>query len=204
MAGSVEFEDRAGEEVVKCLVNWAARLTAAGCDLEDLVFDLVVLGCKGDDELRGRRVAEEKERVVCRAEEGGMVERESEEGAGAVETARPVMAANWVRRRRNTAFAIVAGVPVFIGGTKRKSEESSIGRMELALCISSLIPIAGLELLLGADLGAAGFRELSTARPRCCDSRDDFGFDKDARSIGKQNVQINASEGKACLPVYYR
>lgn len=48
-----------------------------------------------------------------------MVERE---GAGAVETARPVITVNWVRRRRNAAFAIVAGEPGFIGGTKRKSE----------------------------------------------------------------------------------
>ncbi|KAF3388161.1 hypothetical protein DPV78_012107 [Talaromyces pinophilus] len=166
MAGSIECEDRAGEEVVKCLVNWAARLTAAGVVLEDFEYfeyELAVLGWKGDDELGGRR-AEEKEGVVC---PGGMVERESEEGAGAVETARPVMAANWVRRRRNTAFRIVAGVPGFIGGTKRKSEHSSIGRVESTLCILGLIPIAGLELLLGADQGAAGFRELSTARPRC-------------------------------------
>jgi hypothetical protein len=37
-----------------------------------------------------------------------------------------------------------------------------------------LIPLAGLELLLGADRGAAGFRELSMARPRCCDSCEDF------------------------------
>lgn len=129
MAGSIEFEDRAGEEVVKCLVSWAARLTAAGFVLDDFEYELAVLGSKGDDELRGRR-AEGKEGVVCRVEgeeEGGMVEE-----AGAVETARPVMAANWVRRRRNTAFRIVAGVPGFIGGSKRKSEQSSIGRVELA------------------------------------------------------------------------
>lgn len=116
MAGLVEFEDSAVEDVVKCLVNWAARLTAAGCDLDDLGFDLAVLGCKGDGELRGERVEVKERVVVCPADEGGMVERESEEGA--VETARPVMAANWVRRRRNTAFPIVAGVPGFIGGTK--------------------------------------------------------------------------------------
>lgn len=51
-----------------------------------------------------------------------MVEREDKGGAGAVETPRPVIAANWVRRRRNAAFAIVVGVPEFIWGTKRKSE----------------------------------------------------------------------------------
>jgi hypothetical protein len=60
MAGSVEFEDRMGEDVVKCLVNWAARLTAAGRDLDDLVFNLAVLSCKGDDELEGKRVEEEE------------------------------------------------------------------------------------------------------------------------------------------------
>jgi hypothetical protein len=27
------------------------------------------------------------------------------------------------------------------------------------------------------------------------------GFDKDTRSIGKRNAQINASDGKACLPL---
>ena len=140
---------------------------AAGFVLEDFEYELAVLGRKGDDELRGRR-AKEKEGVVC---PGGMVESESEEGA--VETARPAMAANWVRRRRNTAFRIVAGVPGFIGGKKRKSEQSSIGRVEIALSILSLIPIAGLELLLGVDQGTAGFRELSTARPRRCDSRED-------------------------------
>lgn len=125
MAGSVEFEDRAGEDVVKCLVNWAARLTAAGCDLDDLGFVLAVLGCKADGELRGERVDEKERVVVCPADEGGMVERESEEGA--VETARPVMATNWVRRRRNTAFAIVAGVPGFIGGTKESRRGARSG-----------------------------------------------------------------------------
>lgn len=57
MAGSIEFEDRAGEEVVKCLDNWVARLTAAGCDLDDLVFNLE---CEGDEELRGRGVDEKE------------------------------------------------------------------------------------------------------------------------------------------------
>lgn len=60
MAGSIEFEDRAGEDVVKCFVNWAARLTAAGCDLDGLVFDRAVLECKGDDELEDKRVREEE------------------------------------------------------------------------------------------------------------------------------------------------
>lgn len=49
-------------------------------------------------------------------------------------------------------------------------------------CISSLIHIAGLELLLSADHGAAGFRELSTARPRCCGSREDSAL---IRTLGQ-------------------
>lgn len=60
-----------------------------------------------------------------------MVERE--EGAGVVETPRPVIVANWVRRRRNARAIAAAGVPGFIGGQKesRSKYSRSIGRMEL-------------------------------------------------------------------------
>jgi hypothetical protein len=77
-------------------------------------------------------------------------------------------------------------------GDKKKVGVEEVDRSYgIALCISSLFALAGLELLLAVDQGAAGFRELSNARPRCCEV---FGFEEEHLINRKRNAQITASD----------